>query len=152
MKKTAKAFFVAGVLLAQTGCFATKEQQVHSKNNKDECIIDGVNVFAYEKQNFPARPEIKNGTFYLDNKPKFFIGPWLNDRYKEINTPLPIKGYRHDPVYKQAFNYEIAKQMGFSTCHPQMPAYSFAEKILSDKIKLSKVKKYGNDIAIAGDL
>lgn len=62
-----------------------------------------------------SRPEIKNGTWYLNGKPQFYIGPWIYNRkatdwHKNAN-PLNIDhiGYKVGP------NKEVFDFMGFNS-------------------------------------
>ncbi len=108
----------------------------------------------YEKKNYPARPEIKNGTFYRGGKPVFLIGPWLDSFFKDGNTPFPIEGYKDDPAYNHYFNYEIAQEKGFTTCHPQVVTWFTCKKLVPNcpllSAPLSIERKEYFPIAIRG--
>lgn len=91
-----------------------------------------------EEQKFKARPEVKNGTFYLNSSPKFLIGPWLDEMYGDGNTPIPIDGYKNDPAYNQCFDKEIALSKGFSTAHPPVPLFLNEAPFEKAGIKLKK--------------
>jgi len=133
MKKIESLLLLLTILFFGNNC-VVDNPKIHSHNDISENTVDGVNLFAYEKRNYPARPEIKNGTFYLNGKPKFLVGPWLNCRFQDVDEPVPLKGY-DSTYYKKAFNYDMAEKLGFSTCQPQVEAFSFVKKILSESNK-----------------
>ena len=62
------------------------------------------------------RPIIKNGTFYLNNQPIFFSGPWIyNRKYRDWNSDHKSGTISH-PAYNDAPSKEIFEIMGFNSC------------------------------------
>jgi len=62
-----------------------------------------------------SRPEIRNGTWYVDGKPEFFLGPWIyNRKHTDWNpqaNPLKIDHI----AYTTPPSYEVWQAMGFNS-------------------------------------
>ncbi len=61
------------------------------------------------------RPVIENGTWYLDGRPVFFLGPWLYSRnetnWNQMANPLGIKHI----AYNEAPSVEVFREVGFNS-------------------------------------
>jgi beta-galactosidase GanA len=117
---------------------AEKNSQQLEKKSLEEDVPESkkVDCFAYEERNKPARPEIKNGTFYLHGKPVFMVGAC---KKLILNTDkFPVEGYQQDPAYNRVINYEIAQNLGFNSLHPRIIPWPVGKKLNPDSPALSR--------------
>jgi glycosyl hydrolase family 42 (putative beta-galactosidase) len=87
------------------------------------------------------RPVIKNGTFYSEGKPTFILGPWLDLLYENSKSKIPIKEFQNDRAYNNYFDYNIAAEKGFNTCHPMMLIWYTLQRMQPES-KYLKYKSY----------
>jgi hypothetical protein len=83
------------------------------------------------------RPTINNGTFYLNNKPHFFIGPWHYDNDVDFRGILSKRdGYGDIPYYDTLFNSQIAEDLGFNSL--QLSSHPLGPTVLNFDLPLSQ--------------
>ena len=86
------------------------------------------------------RPEIKNGTWYINGKPEFYLGVWLYNRsHTDWNAKSNPLGIKH-VAYNEPPSAELFKKMGFNSS--QISAAPRLQPMAINGVKLPKNWKH----------
>lgn len=82
-------------------------------------------------ENLKERPIIKEGTFFRDDQPVYFLGPFLSlvglaDQRAIRPGADPFSPLY--PIYSNVLNFELARLVGFNSAQPFTPTVMVAEK------------------------
>lgn len=96
------------------------------------------------------RPIIKNGTFYMDGKPVFFLGPWCGSGSLVTDwTPHSKRDFLKGEMYDSPYSQKIAEIIGMNSM--QLSAASLIPAIIELNLGLDK-RGYSKAFAMASFL
>ncbi|WP_294507637.1 beta-galactosidase trimerization domain-containing protein [uncultured Victivallis sp.] len=83
-----------------------------------------------------TRPEIRNGTFYVDGKPTFMLGVNDSQNFWEFGKFNAEPPFAPNDVFTDLMSRETAKKMGFNSLHVPTSARQAADSYL-EELKLT---------------
>ena len=83
-----------------------------------------------------TRPEIRNGTFYVDGRPSFMLGVNDSQNFWEFGKFNAEPPFAPNDVFTDLMSRETAKKMGFNSLHVPTSARQAADPYL-EELKLS---------------
>ena len=109
----------AGSTLELSGLALRTEAELSSLSYVKVPEVEAYRASYWKKQEFVkdnwTRPEIRNGTWYLNGKPYFFLGPWIyNDNHGNWNKDANPLNISHI-AYREAPSEEVWRVMGFNS-------------------------------------